>query len=331
MNLQGKSVLVTGACGFIGSHLVEELVEQGAKVKAFVYYNSFGNWGWLDTLDPRIRESIEVFSGDVCSQDSLKSAFKGTEVVFNLAALIAIPYSYLSPSSYLKTNVEGTLNVLQLSLDFGLNKIIQVSTSETYGTAKYVPIDEGHPMQAQSPYSASKIASDAITNSFIASFNLPVTIARPFNVYGPRQSARAVIPTIISQIFAGKEEINLGSPDPTRDFTFAKDTVSGLRRLAESDKAIGKTINIGFGKEISIRDLALLIKEISNSTININFESAERMRPENSEVNRLLCDNTLLKDLTDWNPNTSLEKGLTETLEWFERNIDLYKADHFNI
>ncbi len=331
MNLKGKTVLVTGACGFIGSHLVEELVEQGANVRAFVYYNSFGNWGWLDTIDSKIKENIEVFSGDVCSQDSLKEAFKGSEVVFNLAALIAIPYSYLSPSSYVRTNVEGTLNVLQLSLDFDLSKIIQVSTSETYGTAQYVPIDEGHPMQAQSPYSASKIASDAITNSFIASYNLPVTIARPFNVYGSRQSARAVIPTIISQIFAGKEEITLGSPDPTRDFTFAKDTASGLRRLAESDEAIGKTINIGFGKEISIRDLALLIKEIANSNININFESTERMRPKNSEVNRLLCDNTLLNRLTGWTPNTSLEDGLTETLEWFEKNINLYKADFFNI
>ncbi len=331
MNLKGKAVLVTGACGFIGSHLVEELVKEGANVKAFVYYNSFGNWGWLDTLDSKVKESIEVFSGDVCSQDSLKEAFRGIEVVFNLAALIAIPYSYLTPSSYVRTNVEGTLNVLQLSLDFDLSRIIQVSTSETYGTAQYVPIDEGHPMQAQSPYSASKIASDAITNSFIASFNLPVTIARPFNAYGPRQSARAVIPTIISQIFSGREEITLGSPDPTRDFTFVKDTASGLRRLAESDEAIGKTINIGFGKEISIRELALSIKEIANSKINIKFDSPERMRPKNSEVNRLLCDNTLLDEITGWTPNTSLENGLNQTLEWFEKNINSYKADLFNI
>ena len=331
MKFEGKNVLVTGACGFIGSHLVEELLDQGANVKALVYYNSFNNWGWLDTLENSKKDSIEVISGDIRSNDGLKDAIKGSHVIFNLAALIAIPYSYVSPSSYLKTNVEGTLNVLQLALENNVDKVLQISTSETYGTAQYVPIDEKHPMQAQSPYSASKIGSDAIATSFYKSFNLPVTIIRPFNVFGPRQSARAVIPTIISQIISGNEEISLGSPDPTRDFTYVKDTVNGMRRIAENDKTLGEVINIGTGKEVSIKELAFLIKEISNSDVKFKFETEERIRPVNSEVNRLLCDNSLLKEMVDWVPKIELKEGISETIDWFKENIDLYKSEIYNL
>ena len=331
MKFEGKNVLVTGACGFIGSHLVEELLDQGANVKALVYYNSFNNWGWLDTLENSKKDSIEVISGDIRSNDGLKDAIKGSHVIFNLAALIAIPYSYVSPSSYLKTNVEGTLNVLQLALENNVDKVLQISTSETYGTAQYVPIDEKHPMQAQSPYSASKIASDAIATSFYKSFGLPVTIIRPFNVFGPRQSARAVIPTIISQIISGNKEILLGSPDPTRDFTYVKDTVNGMRRIAENDKTVGEVINIGTGKEVSIKELAFLIKEISNSDVKFKFENEERIRPVNSEVNRLLCDNSLLQEKVDWIPKIELKEGISETIDWFKENIDLYKSEIYNL
>jgi len=331
MKLKGKKILVTGACGFIGSHLVEELLEQGADVKAFVYYNSFNNWGWLDNLEKQIKENIEIISGDIRSQDSMKDAVRSSDIVFNLAALIAIPYSYLSPSSYFKTNVEGTLNLLQLALENNVENVFQISTSEIYGTAKYVPIDEDHPVQAQSPYSASKIGSDAVATSFNKSFDLPVTIIRPFNVFGPRQSARAVIPTIISQILSGKKEVHLGSPDPTRDFTYVKDTVSGMRRIAEADNINGKVINLGSGKEVSIKDLASLISDISQSEVEFKFENKQRIRPDSSEVERLLCDNKLLMETVNWSPSTGLKEGLLETIDWFKENLHFYKSDIYNI
>ena len=331
MDLKGKKVLITGACGFIGSHLVEELVKYGADVKALVYYNSFGNWGWLDTLDQSIVDEIDVVSGDIRSHDSVRYAVRGVEVIFNLAALIAIPYSYISPLSYIKTNIEGTLNVMQASLDFGIERVVQISTSETYGTAKYVPIDEGHPMQAQSPYSASKIGSDSIAYSFYKSFDLPVTIARPFNTYGPRQSARAIIPTVISQILSEKKEILLGSSAPTRDLTYVNETVKGLRLLSESGDAIGKTINIGSGKEISIGELALMIEKLCGKKVNFTFDVEERIRPKNSEVDRLLCDNSLLKELTKWQPSMSLEDGLSQTIEWAQENQKYYKSNIYNL
>ena len=331
MNWEGKKVLVTGACGFIGSHLVEHLVDKGAKVKAFVYYNSFGNWGWLEALSDKKKDPIEIISGDIRSEDSVRKAVYDTEIIFNLAALIAIPYSYISPNSYIQTNVIGTLNILQAGLDNNIEKILQVSTSETYGTAQYIPIDEKHPMQAQSPYSASKIGSDAIAKSFHDSFSLPVITARPFNVFGPRQSARAIIPTIISQILSGKKIIELGSSEPTRDFTYVKDTVIGLRILAETENAIGKTINIGSGEEISIGNLAKLISQLFEKEIEFKFNSDERMRPKNSEVYRLLCDNSLLFELTQWKPNIPIKEGLNETINWLSNNVDLYKTDIYNI
>tara|TARA_E500000178_G_C17006635_1_gene748427 strand:- start:1260 stop:2252 length:993 start_codon:yes stop_codon:yes gene_type:complete len=330
MSLKNKNILVTGACGFIGSHLVEELVDHGAKVKAFVYYNSFNNWGWLDNIETHKKDSIEVISGDIRSIDSMKDAMQDVDIVFNLAALIAIPYSYISPSSYFKTNVEGTLNLLQLALDHDIEKVLQISTSEIYGTAKYIPIDENHPAQAQSPYSASKIGSDALATSFYNSFELPLTIIRPFNVYGPRQSARAVIPTIISQILSGKKEISLGAPNPTRDFTFVRDTVSGMRRICEANTN-GKTINLGSSKEVSINDLAYLISDIFGKEVNFKFKDQQRMRPDSSEVDQLLCDNNLLIETTDWSPQIQLRDGLSQTIEWFKDNLHFYKSDIYNI
>lgn len=331
MDLKDKKILVTGACGFIGSHLVEELLEQGAIVTALVYYNSFNNWGWLDNLDKKKKESIKVVSGDIRAPDSMKEVFKDCEIVFNLAALIAIPYSYISPYSYFKTNVEGTLNLLQLAREHNVEKVLQISTSEIYGTAKYVPIDENHPAQAQSPYSASKIGSDAVATSFYKSFDLPITIIRPFNVFGPRQSARAVIPTIITQILSGQKEISLGSPLPTRDFTYVKDTVSGIRRIAQSDDSTGKTINLGSGREISIGELANLIKVITGSEVEFKFKVEERMRPGSSEVERLLCDNKLLIETVNWSPNGKLREGLSKTIDWFKINQNLYKSDIYNL
>lgn len=328
----GKKVLVTGADGFIGSHLIEMLLEEGYDVKAFVYYNSFNSWGWLDSLDKRKQSQIEVFTGDIRDPNGVREAMKEIDEVFHLAALIAIPFSYHSPDSYVDTNIKGTLNVLQAARDLGTKRILVTSTSEVYGTAKYVPIDEEHPLQGQSPYSATKIGADRIAESFYRSFNLPITIVRPFNTYGPRQSARAVIPTIITQLLSGKKEIKLGSLTPTRDFNYVKDTAKGFIEIAKSEKTIGEEINIATCREISIKQLANeLIKQINKDAKIICEE--ERLRPEKSEVNRLLGSNEKIKRLTNWNPNFTFEEGIKETIEWFNKpeNLVKYKTDIYNI
>lgn len=325
-----KKVLVTGADGFIGSHLTEELVKRGYKVRAFVFYNSFNTWGWLDTFPKEIMENIEIFQGDIRDPNGVREAMKGCDAVFHLAALIAIPFSYHSPDAYVDTNIKGTLNVLQAARDLGTERILVTSTSEVYGTALYVPIDEKHPYQGQSPYSATKIGADRLTESFYRSFSLPVTIVRPFNTYGPRQSARAVIPTIITQLLAGKEEIKLGSLTPTRDFNFVKDTANGFISIYESDRTIGEEINIATQKEISIGQLAEeLIRQI-NPNARIICEE-QRLRPEKSEVNRLLGANAKIKALTDWQPQFTLEQGLSQTIEFLKNNMDRYKADIYNL
>lgn len=323
-------VLVTGADGFIGSHLTEELVKKGYEVKAFTYYNSFGTWGWLDSFSKDILQHVEIFSGDIRDPNGVRTAVKGVEEVFHLAALIAIPFSYYSPDSYVDTNIKGTLNVLQAVRDLEVSKVLITSTSEVYGTAKYVPIDEQHPYQGQSPYSATKIGADRLAESFYRSFDTPVTIVRPFNTYGPRQSARAVIPTIISQLLAGKEEIKLGSLTPTRDFNYVKDTVAGFISIAESSKTIGEEINIATQKEISIGELATEIINQINPRAQIVCEE-QRLRPEKSEVNRLLGSNVKIKSLTDWSPQYTLQQGIQHTIEWFKNNYDVYKTDVYNI
>lgn len=323
-------VLVTGADGFIGSHLTEELVKKGYEVKAFTYYNSFGTWGWLDSFPKDILQHVEIFSGDIRDPNGVRTAVKGVEEVFHLAALIAIPFSYYSPDSYVDTNIKGTLNVLQAVRDLEVSKVLITSTSEVYGTAKYVPIDEQHPYQGQSPYSATKIGADRLAESFYRSFDTPVTIVRPFNTYGPRQSARAVIPTIISQLLAGKEEIKLGSLTPTRDFNYVKDTVAGFISIAESSKTIGEEINIATQKEISIGELATEIINQINPRAQIVCEE-QRLRPEKSEVNRLLGSNVKIKSLTDWSPQYTLHQGIQHTIEWFKNNYDVYKTDVYNI
>lgn len=325
-----KKVLVTGADGFIGSHLTELLVEKGYQVKAFTYYNSFNTWGWLDTLPADKMKEIEVFSGDIRDPNGVREAMKGMEGVFHLAALIAIPFSYHSPDSYVDTNIKGTLNVLQAARDLGTGRIMITSTSEVYGTAQYVPIDEKHPYQGQSPYSATKIGADRLAESFYRSFNLPVSIVRPFNTFGPRQSARAVIPTIISQLLSGKEEIKLGSLTPTRDFNYVKDTVAGFVAIAESDKTIGEEINIATQKEISIGDLAHEIIRQINPNAKIVCDE-QRLRPEKSEVNRLLGANEKIKRLTAWAPHYTFEQGIGETIDWIRGNLDRYKADIYNV
>ncbi|WP_300383499.1 NAD-dependent 4,6-dehydratase LegB [Clostridium sp.] len=325
-----KEVLVTGADGFIGSHLTEKLVKQGYKVKAFTYYNSFNTWGWLDTLPKEILNEIDVFTGDIRDPNGVREAMKGMDEVFHLAALIAIPFSYNSPDSYVDTNIKGTLNVLQAARDLNTSRILVTSTSEVYGTAQYVPIDEKHPYQGQSPYSATKIGADRLAESFYRSFNMPITIVRPFNTYGPRQSARAVIPTIITQLLAGKEEIKLGSLTPTRDFNYVKDTANGFIEIAKSDKTIGEEINIATQKEISIGQLAEeLIRQI-NPSAKIICED-QRLRPEKSEVNRLLGSNEKIMRLTDWKAQYNLEKGLAETIEFLKNNLDKYKTDIYNV
>ncbi|MCF8295992.1 MAG: NAD-dependent 4,6-dehydratase LegB [Saprospiraceae bacterium] len=324
-----KSVLVTGSDGFIGSHLTEELVKRGYKVRAFVYYNSFNSWGWIDSFDKEIKDQIEIFAGDIRDPNGVREAMKGIDVVFHLAALIAIPFSYHSPDSYIDTNIKGTLNVLQAARDLGTERILVTSTSEVYGTAQYVPIDEKHPRQPQSPYSASKIGADCLAESFHRSFESPVTIVRPFNTYGPRQSARAVIPTIITQLLRGKTEIKLGALQPTRDFVYVKDTVEGFIKIAEESKTIGEDVNIATESEISIGDLAKeLIAQIKPEARIINEEV--RLRPENSEVNRLFGSKAKLEELTGWKPQTSLKKGLKETIEWFssEENLKGYKGGY---
>ncbi len=325
-------VLVTGADGFIGSHLVEQLLDDGYNVRAFVYYNSFNSWGWLDTLDKNKLSKIEIFLGDIRDPNGVKEAMKGIDIVFHLAALIAIPFSYHSPDSYVDTNIKGTLNVLQASRDLKTKRILITSTSEVYGTAKYVPIDENHPYQGQSPYSATKIGADRLTESFYRSFNMPITIVRPFNTYGPRQSLRAVIPTIITQLLNGETEIKLGALTPTRDFNYVKDTVKGFIEIAKSENTIGEEINIATCSEISIEEVALEIINQINPKAKIVCDE-ERLRPDKSEVNRLLGCNKKIKKLTNWSPEYSFKEGVKETIEWFknEEVLKKYKSDIYNI
>lgn len=323
-------VLVTGADGFIGSHLTEELVKIGYEVRAFVLYNSFNTWGWLDTLPKDILDKIEIFRGDVRDPNGVKEAMRGIDAVFHLAALIAIPFSYHSPDTYVDTNIKGTLNILQAARDLSTKRVLVTSTSEVYGTAQYVPIDELHPYQGQSPYSATKIGADRLAESFYRSFDLPVTIVRPFNTYGPRQSARAVIPTIITQLLSGEEEIKLGSLSPTRDFNYVKDTANGFIKIFETDKTIGQEINIATQQEVSIGKLAKeLICQI-NPNARIICEE-QRLRPEKSEVNRLLGSNQKICELTNWRPQYSFEQGIAETIEFLKINMDKYKVNLYNL
>lgn len=330
-----SKILVTGADGFIGSHLVEALVRKGYKVKAFVLYNSFGSRGWLDQCDINVKNQFEVFVGDVRDPYGVKSAMRGCDAVLHLASLIAIPYSYHSPETYVDTNIKGTLNVLQAARELGVRRIIHTSTSEVYGTAKFVPITEDHPLQGQSPYSATKIAADQLAYSFFASFNLPVVIARPFNTYGPRQSARAVIPTIITQIASGKSQINLGAILPTRDFNYIEDTVSGFIAAMNSEKGLGEVVNFGSNFEISIGDTANLIAEVMNTKIEI-ITDEDRLRPENSEVERLWADNKKAQQLFGWKPTYAgkegFRRGIAHTVEWFKnrKNLSNYKVDIYN-
>lgn len=329
-------VLITGADGFIGSHLTEFFVRQGFDVRAFVLYNSFNSWGWLDHCAPDVKGKFEVFSGDIRDPQGVRKAIAGCDAVIHLAALIGIPYSYHSPNTYLETNINGTLNILNAALDLGVSKLIHTSTSEVYGTAEYVPIDELHPLKAQSPYAATKIGADQMALSFFSSFELPVAIARPFNTYGPRQSARAVIPSIISQIAAGKREIFLGSISPTRDFNFINDTVNGFLAILESDQCIGQVFNLGSNFEVSIHQTALLIAELMGTSVKITNEE-RRFRPEKSEVERLWADNSKAKQFLDWEPafggKEGFERGLTKTIEWFlnHDNLTLYKTDTYNV
>ncbi|RCK80289.1 MAG: UDP-glucose 4-epimerase [Candidatus Ozemobacter sibiricus] len=336
MSLQGKRVLVTGADGFIGSHLAEELVRQGAQVRAFVFYNSFGSWGWLDQSEPAIREALDVFAGDIRDPHGVRRAMAGCEIVFHLAALIGIPYSYHSPDTYIETNVKGTLNIVHAARELGVARVVHTSTSEVYGTARFVPITEEHPLQPQSPYSASKIGADQLALSFWHAFGTPVTIARPFNTYGPRQSARAVIPTIITQIAARQRVIKLGATTPTRDFNFIRDTVRGFLAIGEADGVLGQVINLGSGFEISIGETARLIAEVMGVSIEIVSEE-ERKRPAGSEVERLLADNRKAAQVLGWRPEYAgldgLRRGLQETVAWFVRpeHLARYKVGRYAI
>ncbi len=324
------TVLVTGADGFIGSHLTEELVRSGERVKAFCFYNSFNSCGWIDSLPAEIRSEIEIFMGDIRDPNGVRTAMEGQERVFHLAALIAIPFSYHSPDSYVDTNIKGTLNVLQAARALGTQRLMVTSTSEVYGTAQYVPIDEKHPYQGQSPYSATKIGADRLAESFYRCFDVPLTIVRPFNTYGPRQSARAVIPTIITQLLAGYEEIRLGSLTPTRDFNYVKDTAAGFMAIADCGAAIGQELNIATGREVSIGDLAHeLIRQI-NPAARIVCEE-RRKRPGKSEVERLLGDSSRLRALTGWKPAYTFEQGLAATIEWLRGHLADYKADAYNL
>ena len=330
------SILVTGADGFIGSHLTEELVRQGHSVRAFVYYNSFSSWGWLDRCSPEVKGKFEVFSGDIRDPHGVREAMKGCEVVIHLAALIAIPFSYHSPDTYVETNIKGTLNVLQAARELGVKRVIHTSTSEVYGTAQFVPITEDHPLQGQSPYSATKIAADQLAFSFYSSFDLPVVILRPFNTYGPRQSARAVIPTIITQIANGQKEIKLGAISPTRDFNYVKDTVDGFVATLNSKNGLGEVINLGSNFEISIKETVELIAEIMGVTISI-AQDGDRLRPANSEVERLWADNSKAKEILNWKPRFAgrdgLKSGLEETIAWFSQpeNLSGYKSGIYNL
>jgi NAD dependent epimerase/dehydratase len=332
MNLTGKKILVTGADGFIGSHLVQALMNLGCDVRAFIYYNSFNSWGWLDTLSPETARALDVFTGDIRDPNGVAKAMEGCDVVFHLAALIAIPFSYHSPDSYVDTNIKGTLNVLQAARRFDIERIVVTSTSEVYGTAEYVPIDERHPFRGQSPYSATKIGADRLAESFFRSFETPVIIARPFNTYGPRQSARAVIPTVITQLLSGVTSLQLGDLSPTRDFNFVIDTVAGFIALAECDAAVGEEVNIATGVEHTIADVAkFLISEINPEAKIVTDE--KRIRPDASEVFRLMGDNKKITALTDWHPTHNLNDGLRATIDWFRlsENLARYKAWLYNL
>lgn len=330
MEINKKRVLVTGADGFIGSHLVEMLVKRGARVDALALYNSFNNWGWLEDVDC-IRE-IKVITGDVRDPHFCRTITKGIDIIYNLAALIAIPYSFIAPDSYVDTNIKGALNICQAALENNVERVVQTSTSEVYGTAQYVPIDEMHPLQAQSPYSATKIGADAVVTSFYNAFNLPVVIARPFNTYGPRQSARAVIPTIISQIASDRIEIRIGDPRPTRDFNYVLDTCKGMIELSKCDAAIGQVVNIGSNYEISIEDTFRKIQNLMGSNVALVIEQ-QRIRPEKSEVQRLWCDNSKIKKLTGFTPDYNLDQGLRLTIDWFlnPQNLKRYKTEIYNV
>ena len=323
-----KNILVTGAGGFIGSHLTEILVEKGYNIKAFVHYNSWNKWGWLDTSF--VKNEVEIISGDIRDYDSVTAAMQGCDSVFHLAALIGIPYSYVSPQAYIKTNIDGTYNILQSARQAGIEKIMVTSTSETYGTAQYVPIDEKHPMVGQSPYSATKIAADQLAISYYKSFDLPVKIVRPFNTYGPRQSARAIIPTVISQILAGETALKLGNLSPTRDLTFVKDTAKGFLEIALADGLFGEITNIGMSEEITIGNLVQLISNLIGEKIEI-ISDEQRIRPDKSEVERLFCDNTKIKENTAWQADYTLEKGLIETIDWIRNNQSYFKSDIYNV
>lgn len=330
--IKNNRILVTGADGFIGSHLTEKLIDEGFKVKAFVYYNSFNSWGWLDTLPKEKLDQVEIFSGDIRDPNGVRTAMKDVNIVFHLAALIAIPFSYHSPDSYIDTNIKGTLNIIQAAKDLGTERVLVTSTSEVYGTAQFVPITEEHPKQPQSPYSASKIGADCIAESFYRSFDLPITIVRPFNTYGPRQSARAIIPTIISQLLSGETEIKLGDLRPTRDLLFVEDTANGFIEIAKSAKAIGEHINIATESEISMQQLAQGLIDIINPKAAI-ITDEERLRPEKSEVFRLFGSAQKIKELTNWKPQYDLTAGLNKTIDWFskEENLKNYKSDIYNI
>ena len=323
-----KNILVTGAGGFIGSHLVELLVAKGYNVKTFVHYNSWNKWGWLDTCS--VKNDIEVITGDIRDYDSVLEAVKGCETVFHLAALIGIPYSYVSPQAYIKTNIDGTYNILQSSKQIGIEKILVTSTSETYGTAQYVPIDENHPMVGQSPYSASKIGADQLAISYYKSFDLPVKIVRPFNTYGPRQSARAIIPTVISQILNGQTQLKLGNLSPTRDLTFVKDTAKGFYEIAQSEGLFGEITNIGMSEEISIGELVELIAKLIGINVEI-ISDQQRVRPDKSEVERLFCNNSKILANTACKPDYTLLKGLIESIDWTRNNLSYFKSDIYNV
>lgn len=331
-----SKILITGADGFIGSHLAEALVRRGYNVRAFVYYNSMNSWGWLDTSPREILNNLDVFAGDIRDPHGLRKAMQGCDIVMHLAALIAIPYSYHSPDTYVDTNVKGTLNVLQASRELGVQKVVHTSTSEVYGTAQYTPIDEEHPLQGQSPYAATKVAADQLAMSYYLSFGTPVSIIRPFNTYGPRQSARAIIPTVITQIASGRQSIKIGSINPTRDFNYISDTVAGFIAMAESNRAVGEVVNIGSNYEISIGETVQLIAEIMGRDIEVETDP-QRVRPEKSEVERLWADNRKARGMLNWQPSYAgrdgLRKGLEATIEWFSRpeNIALYKSHLYNI
>lgn len=331
-----RKILVTGADGFIGSHLTEYLVKNGYDVRAFVLYNSFNSWGWLDQTDAQIKKNIEIFSGDIRDPYGVKEAMKGCDIVLHLAALIAIPYSYHSPDTYVDTNVKGTLNVVQAARELGISKVVHTSTSEVYGTAKFVPITEEHPLHGQSPYSASKIGADQIAMSFYSSFQTPVSVIRPFNTYGPRQSARAVIPTVITQIQAGNKEIKLGAVHPTRDFNYVEDTVRGFISVMESELSVGEVINIGSNYEIAIGDTVQMIAELMGANVEIVTDN-DRLRPTKSEVERLWADNSKASSLLGWKPQYAgregLRRGLQHTIDWFtkDEHIKMYKAGIYNV